>query len=97
MRKWILLLSGLLIWAAHFFALYAVASLFPGTRLAHILALVLTAAALAAAGWLLWRMRRLAQQDGQDRLTDWMAALAATGNALALVAIAYQAAPSVLL
>ena len=97
MRGWLFLLSGLIIWAAHFFALYVAASLFPGMRLANVVSIALTVLAMAGAGWFLWQGRRSVQAHGGDRLSGWLADVSVTGNAIALVAIAYQAVPALLL
>lgn len=92
MRRWVLLLGGLLVWAAHFFALYIIASLFPGDAAARWLALVVTLAALAAGGAILWLNLRK-QSDSFDR---WARGLGAAGAALSLVAVLWQALPAFL-
>ena len=94
MRAWLILLGGLLIWAAHFFALYGVASIFPGMALARYLTLALTLAAGVAAGWLLLRTIRAVRDQEADPLTSWMYRISATGSGLALVAILFQGAPA---
>ena len=97
MRAWLVLLGGLLIWAAHFFAVYAVASLFPGTDTAWYLTLLLTVVATGAAAWLWWRTRRVPQDDrAGDDLGRWMEGLASMSCALALIAIFYQGALTLL-
>ena len=96
MRAWLIMLGGLLIWAAHFFALYAVASIFPGMALARYLTVALTLAAAVAAGWLLLRTSRAVSDKEEDALESWMYRMSATGSGLALVAILYQGAPALL-
>lgn len=96
MRSWLLLLGGLLIWAADFFALYGVASIFPGMEVARYLSLAVTAIAAAAAAWLLLRMLARMRSPASDELADWIPKLAAAEAALALVAILYQGAPALL-
>lgn len=96
MRAWAFLLCGLIVWAAHFFALYIAASLFPGREAARWLALAATAGALAAAGWLLALSLNRMRGAEADDLRRWTAGLAAAGCGLALVAIAYQGLPALL-
>ena len=97
MRAWLFLLSGLTIWAAHFFGLYIAASLFPGMLLANILSIALTLIAMAAAAYFLWRGLRRLQAHGGEQLSEWLAGISTLGNAIALIAIAYQAVPALLL
>ncbi len=89
MRAWRHLLGGLLLWTVHFFAVYGIASVLPGTRAAVILVLIVTAAAFALAVWQFFRTMRVPQSSG-DKLQQWMRSLAALGYALAAAAIAYQ-------
>lgn len=96
MRSWLILLGGLLIWTADFFALYGVASIFPGLEIARYLTLAITAVAAAAATWLLLRMLTRMRDPASDELADWIPKLAAAEAALALVAILYQGAPALL-
>lgn len=95
MGRWVLLLGGLLVWAAHFFLLYAFASLFPGTRLARILTFVATIPALAAVSWLLWTAAARTA-SGQDELDRWILNVGAVGAAISLVAIVWQALPALI-
>ena len=91
MRSWALLLSGLLVWAAHFFALYAIASILPGQPIASVLVLAMTVGAVAANLLILsfvWRT------SVQDRLAIWIEAGARLGAALSLVAVIWQALPA---
>ena len=96
MGKWIILLGGLTIWAAHFFLLYAFASLFPGRDLARILSLAATLPALAASGWLLWLTARRRQPQASDDFGRWVGNIGALGAALAIVAILWQALPALM-
>lgn len=95
MRKWTLLLGGLLVWAAHFFLLYGFASVFPGTELARLLTLIATVPALAADAVLLWAAaaRRLVDPDELDR---WVLDVSAIGAGLSLVAVVWQALPALI-
>lgn len=93
MRAWALFLGGLLIWAAHFFMLYAIASLFLSAITARVLTGVATVAAIGAEVWmLLWARARLRnERDGLDR---WMAGLALIMAGLSLVAVVWQGMPA---
>lgn len=95
MRFWRNLLGGLILWAAHFFAVYIIASLMPGTLLARVLVSMATILALAVAGWravLVLRKIRTAPDD----FLRWSGGLALLGYALAGPAILYQGLPSLL-
>ncbi len=95
MRFWRNQLGGLILWTAHFFAIYIIASLWPGTLLARFLVLVATILALAVAGWramIVLRKMRTAQDD----FLRWSRGLALLGYALSGTAILYQGAPSLL-
>jgi hypothetical protein len=90
MRAWVGFCSGLLVWAAHFFALYAVASLLPGQGSARWLVLAVSLAALAGLGFLgrAGLRRRSGSLDGFGR---WLTDLGLLGIALSAVATTYQA------
>lgn len=95
MRKWSFLLGGLTIWAVHFFLIYGFASIFPGSRIANILTLVVTVPALAAnavLGWAAWTGALVADADELD---EWVLNVAAVGAALSFVAVLWQALPAV--
>lgn len=94
MKAWIFFLGGLIVWAAHFFEVYIIGSLFPGTELARwlVLALTLLGVGIASLLLLLISRRREAQRDTLDR---WSSALAGSGYALAIIAIAYQGLPAI--
>ena len=95
MRFWRNLLGGLILWTAHFFAVYGIASLWPGTQLARILVLVATVLAFAVGGWL--SVKGLRQfRAATDDMQRWSWSLALLGYALAGAAIAYQGLPSAL-
>jgi hypothetical protein len=86
MRAWILMLGGLAVWAAHFFVLYAIASVLPGQLQARWWALAATLPALIAAVLIL---RRALASAGSDPF--------ALGAATALLAITWLAAPALLI
>lgn len=89
-----MLLGGLAVWAAHFFLLYAFASLFPGQQAARTLTWIATIPALAADAGLLWfaATRRLA--GGADELDEWILAVGALGAGLSFIAVLWQALPA---
>ena len=95
MSVWLSLLRGMLLWTAHFFAVYGIASLFPGTRLGAWLVIVATLLALAVTTYLLVAtLRRRGAQE--DSLTRWSSEGGALLYALAWVAILYQGMPALL-
>ena len=95
MRQWLFALGGLLVWTAHFFAIYIAASLFPGTSLAKWLTAVLTLAALAALVIVLMPLwKRSRQEDSGDELQPWLTSVTLLGALLAGVAILYQGLPA---
>lgn len=91
MRAWLFLLSGLLVWTAHFFGVYITASLFPGTSLAKWITAALTLVALIALGVLSTRALPLSRRGG---LSSWMGTLALAAVALSAVAVLYQGLPA---
>lgn len=93
MRGWALLLGGLVVWAAHFFLVYAFASIFPGIALARWLAIAATLAALAADAAIVWLA--LANGPTTDELDRWRARVGAAGAALSFVAVAWQGFPAI--
>jgi hypothetical protein len=95
MRAWAFMLGGMIVWAAHFFALYIVASIFLTSTTSRVLTALITLACLAAAGLLLMRTTRaLRRHQGGDAFTRWQAYLAALTASLALVAILWQGLPA---
>jgi hypothetical protein len=91
---WRFLLGGLIVWTVHFFALYAIGSIFLTTPLARALTLLATLACLAAAALLIARVRRSGAATPMDA---WMRTVALYGAAIAVVAILWQALPALLL
>ena len=89
MRAWVNLLGGMTLWAAHFLACYAIASVLPGRPLAPVLVGLATVLALAATLPLLRAGLRLWRQGGDD-FERWHAGLALLGGGLAIVAIVFQ-------
>ncbi len=95
MSEWRYLLGGMLLWSAHFFAVYGIASLLPGTRLAAILVLFATGFALAIAGYLLAATVREHRTE-EDSLKRWSSKGSAVLYALAGLAVLYQGLPALL-
>jgi hypothetical protein len=91
MRTWTLLLGGLVVWAAHFFLLYGIASLLPGQSAADWLVL----AATVPADGLVLRLAFASMRTG-DALDSWAARAGAAGAAISLAAVVWQAAPAML-
>ena len=93
MRDWAFLLGGLLVWAAHFFILYGIGSVFPDDPVASWLTIAATIAALAANAGILWLLaaRRLRPDD---RLGRWGDGLAALGAGLSMIAVLWQGLPA---
>ncbi|MET1754159.1 hypothetical protein ABVV53_01565 [Novosphingobium sp. RD2P27] len=97
MGTWKLLLGGFLAWTAHFFGVYAAASLFPGSAVARWLVLAITVAALAAVGWLFWHALGIVRAAGTDDLNRWLAWIAVAGATMAGISILYQSSPAFLI
>ena len=94
MRGWTFLLGGLIIWAAHFFALYIVASVFLTTMPARLLTLGVTLLCLGAAVLL---VRGALRVRPADRVDAWMRSVALCGHGISAVAILWQALPALLI
>ena len=87
------MLGGLLVWAAHFFALYILASVFESSMVARVGTGIATLAAVAANIGLLVVARRTVAADAAAR---WMISLGALGVALSLVAVLWQGLPALI-
>ena len=94
MRAWLLLLSGLIVWTAHFFGVYTAASLFPGTALARWLTGFLTLAALGLLVAITYAVKSKWRRRENDSLALWADRLALLGGAIAGIAILYQGLPA---
>lgn len=93
MGAWRDLLGGLVLWTAHFFGVYIIGSILPGSEAAIILVLVVTVLAFAAASLLFVRTARALRQATDD-FQRWAGGIALLGYALAGLAIAYQGLPA---
>ena len=96
MRAWLLLLGGMLMWTVHFFALYALGSVFESTAPARIGTGAVTIACLAADVWILILCVRTARRNDADTVIGWPARLGAPVATLSLVAVAWQGLPALL-
>lgn len=94
MRAWLFLVGGMIVWAAQFFTLYAIASVLGSSGVARVLTGVATLAALAADAVLL--RGALAARHDDDPVRRWHASFAALLAAISLVAVAWQGLPALL-
>ena len=95
MRSWGLLFGGLLVWAADFFLLYGIASIFLDTPIARILSVIVTFGALAADAWLMllgWKR----YSSPPDDYGGWIACIGLLGAALSAIAVLWQGLPAIL-
>lgn len=95
MGRWTLALGGLLVWTAHFFLSYGAASIFPGSPVAIVLAILVTLAALVAGAALLW-LSIVRTRRGADQFERWLGWLGAGTASLALIAVLWQGLPALL-
>lgn len=95
MRTWALLLGGLIVWAADFFLLYAIASIFLTSPTARILAVIVTLAALAADAWLMLRSWKRYNSPADD-YGRWIAWIALLGAGISAIAVLWQGFPAIL-
>lgn len=89
MKSWLILLGGLIVWAIHFFGLYAIAEIAPRTWLVALLKL----ACLSADIWLLLRIRRMV---GGEPFAAWRRSVAFGGAMLSVLAVTWQALPALI-
>ena len=89
-RKWLLLLGGLLIWAAHFFLLYAFASIFPGSDTARWLTAAATLLGLGANGAIIHAAIARNSGSSDDALESWTWRVALPESILSLAAVFWQ-------
>ena len=92
MRAWALLIAGLVIWAAHFFALYGIASVLPGRR-ADALWFVLAATVFAVAANVLVLRRLRARPGHADEVNVWVTRVASLGAIFSVLAVLWQTVP----
>lgn len=94
MRTWAFFLGGMIIWAAHFFALYAIASLFLTSPIARWLTLAATLGCAAAALGLLIVARQKSAGSDTD---NWLAQLSTLFAGGALIAVLWQGLPALII
>ena len=94
MRSWLIAFAGLLIWAGHFFALYVVASFFPGNSLARWFAGGLTILALGLLALVVRRIRKRTRDPEVSTVESWIDGLASLGVAIAAASIVLQSLPA---
>lgn len=89
-QTWILLLGGLVVWAAHFFLLYAFGSIFPASDIARWLTVAATLAGLMA-NLTIIRMARAdrGRDSGQD-VASFAAHIAVPECLVSITAILWQ-------
>jgi hypothetical protein len=93
-RAWAILLGGLIVWAVHFFALYAIGSLLPGTGLAVWLSLGVSVPAILANALIIRISVRRAVAP--DPLGRWIFQVGAIGAGMSLLAVVWQSFPGLL-
>ena len=93
-KDWLLLLGGLLVWAAHFFLLYAFASIFPGSDLARWLTLAATLAGLLANAAIIRTAISTRRALSSDDIRGWTSQVALPEAALSIAAIFWQGLPA---
>lgn len=93
MRGWTFMLGGLIVWAVHFFVLYAFASILLTTVTARVLVLLVSAACIAADGLLFAHALRKPLSDAAEA---WMRRIALLSAGLSLIAVTWQALPALL-
>lgn len=94
MPSWLLSLGGLLVWTAHFFGLYLIASIWLTSPTARWVAGIFTVACLAADAWLLWRTAPARRGEDIDAVDRWLLVLAFLGAALSALAVLWQGLPA---
>lgn len=96
MRAWLYCLAGLIIWAGHFFALYATGSVFPGTLMARWIVLALTILALVLLILLAHRIRERSREAKSSPTRRWLDSLAGLVAAISMVSVIFQVFPAII-
>jgi hypothetical protein len=93
MRSWIVMLWGLLIWAAHFFALYGIAEFAGPSAGSRAAVVLLTASALGLVALGAYRLR---PYPTSGDFAGWSVRLGRGALLLSALAIVWQAFPAFL-
>lgn len=106
MRGWLVMLAGLLIWAAHFLGIYIIASIAdvvataddPAWRWGGVaFSLACALAALAVTATTARALRRRSEDEARiGDLSGFILSVGALGGAVALVSIAWQTLPNLI-
>jgi hypothetical protein len=86
-RSWLILLGGLIVWAVHFFTVYAVGEIAPRPALV----VALTLACIAADLWLIVLLRRM---PATGQYPAWRRSVGLGGAMLSLLAVIWQSFPA---
>lgn len=93
MRSWLLVLGGMIAWAVHFFALYAIGETVGRSSIGRIAVLGSTLLCLVATAWIVRTSLRLPAQDEFD---NWRRFVALAGAGISTLAILWQMLPALL-
>lgn len=101
MRRWVEMLAGLTIWAAHFIGAYVISSVgdvasaadAPEWRAANVVFSAVCGLALIAV--LVVTVRRM-RREPRDELSGFISGLGAMGAALGLLGVVYQTLPNLI-
>lgn len=91
MRRWLLILGGLIVWTAHFFVVYALGE-FGGER-TWWLVLLVTIPGIAVCVWIWFAVARLRVDGPFDR---WTRTVGQGGAALSGLAVLWQGLPGLI-
>lgn len=90
MRAWMTMLGGLLLWAAHFFALYLIGEFGGSGRAARVAVVAVTIVVIIVAALI---GRRLRKSDAADHIGTWGVGLGQGALLLSATAIIWQSFP----
>ena len=92
-ERW-LVLAGLVVWTAHFFGLYLIASIWLAAPTARWAALAYTAVCLGADLWILRRTAAAIRHADEGPVDRWMLTIGFLGAALSTLAVVWQGLPA---